>query len=81
MMANITILGQTQCKSILDVARVIREMLSRVGAYERRVGPLQDIRTTVLPSLVFNLMDLETRKYMSQKGATADIMKMKDAVQ
>ena len=80
MMASVIVLGQTPCKTIIDVQRVIREMLSRVTAYERRVAPLAEIRTTVLPSMMFGLMDLETRKCVEQKGAVSEIMKMKDAV-
>ena len=80
MMADITVLGTAKCSCAQDVKKVMREMLTRTAAYEKRIGPLTDFRTSVLPGLALNVMGDDVKTHLSLRKVTGDFTQMQVAI-
>ena len=81
MLEDVLVVGRANPKNIDQLYQVFRELYKRMGEYESRAGPLGDVRTTTLPSMVMIMADPMTKAHFRKEGCTADLDKMKKEVE
>ena len=57
MLENILTVGRTTPKNLEQLDQVFNELYKRMHEYEARVGPLGDVRTVTLPSMMMIMAD------------------------
>ena len=81
LMEAITELGAKKASSVDELLSIMREMKKRLAAYEERVKPLPDAKTTWIPSTLIGLMDRESLTHVRKAGASDDFDKMLASVE
>ena len=72
-MENILVVGRVNPKNIDQLDHMFKELYKRMHEYEARVGPLGDVRTTALPSMIMIMEDPTTKAKLhhgSRQGET-----------
>ena len=70
-------MGRTAPKNIDKLDQVFKELYKRMHEYEARVGPLGDVRTVTLPSMIMIMADPATKAHFRKECCTTDLDKMK----
>ena len=76
MMESITKLGKMKPNNTEDLLSILREIKKRLEAYEDRLKPLEDARTTWIPAMAIELMTEDELTFIRRSDASEDFEKM-----
>ena len=60
-------------KNLDQLDQVFKELYKRMHEYDARVGPLGDVRTVTLPSMIMIMADPTTKAHFRKEGCTDDL--------